>query len=67
MDPKPVIFTQSDTNPSNFAPQPMVVVGGIPVPLADVISALEGVTGYDAADTQTLKNVDGTLTWVDDA
>ena len=23
-------------------------------------------TGYDAAKTQTLKNIEGTLTWVDD-
>ena len=24
------------------------------------------ITGYDATKTQTLKNVNGTLTWVDD-
>lgn len=27
---------------------------------------LESITGYDATKTQTLKNVNGTLTWVDD-
>ena len=27
---------------------------------------LTQVTGYDVTKTQTLKNVEGTLTWVDD-
>lgn len=27
---------------------------------------LTQVTGYDKTQTQTLKNVEGTLTWVDD-
>lgn len=28
---------------------------------------LTGITGYDATKTQILKNVNGTLTWVDEA
>ena len=31
------------------------------------VNALSSITGYDATKTQTLKNVQGTLTWVDDA
>lgn len=30
----------------------------------DVLTA---ITGYDASKTQILKNVEGTLTWVDEA
>lgn len=29
-------------------------------------SFLKNIPGYDAAKTQTLKNINGTFTWVDD-
>lgn len=29
-EPKPVVLTQADTNPSTYAPEPLVVVGAIP-------------------------------------
>ena len=36
--------------------------------IAEAVEALDPTefTGYDATKTQTLKNVAGTLTWVDD-
>lgn len=36
--------------------------------IAESVEALDPTeyTGYDSAKTQTLKNVEGTLTWVDD-
>ena len=36
--------------------------------LVDAINEVnpKGLTGYDASKTQTLKNINGTLTWVDD-
>ena len=38
------------------------------VTVADITSGdvLKSITGYDATKTQTLKNINGTLTWVDD-
>ena len=37
-DPKPVVLTQSATNPSAFDPQPLVVVGNLPVPASAVVA-----------------------------
>lgn len=34
--PKPVVLTQSATNPGDLAPEPLVVVGNLPVPAAQV-------------------------------
>lgn len=34
---KPVVLTQSATNPSSFDPEPLVVVGNLPVPAAQVV------------------------------
>lgn len=36
--------------------------------VADIVSGdvLKSITGYNATKTQTLKNINGTLTWVDD-
>jgi len=35
--PKPVVLTQSATNPSTLgAPEPLVIVGNLPVPAAQV-------------------------------
>ena len=36
--------------------------------LTNIVESLDPTeyTGYDATKTQTLKNVEGTLTWVDD-
>lgn len=62
MNPKPIVLTQSDTNPEVYDPQPMVVVGSLPAGAVDLTS----LPGYDAGETQTLKNVTGTLTWVTD-
>lgn len=63
--PKPITLTQvaSSTGP---APQPMVVVGGVPVGEADLLTVLESVDGYDVEETQTLKHVSGVLTWETD-
>ncbi len=42
---KPVILTQSATNPSTLgAPEPLVIVGNLPVPAAQVV-ALTAVPG----------------------
>ena len=35
---KPVVLTQSATNPSSFDPEPLLVVGNMPVPAAQVVS-----------------------------
>lgn len=61
-DPKPITLTQTDTNPGANEPQPMVMVGQLDVDTLD----LTGVADYDAGETQTLKHVSGTLTWVTD-
>lgn len=61
-DPKPITITYVDsasyTGPD---PQPFAVVG-------DEAGApdLTGIDGYDAGEIQTLKNVNGTFTWVTD-
>lgn len=34
--PKPVVLTQSATNPSDYAPEPLIIVGNLPVPAAQV-------------------------------
>lgn len=31
------------------------------------LEAVKSITGYDASKTQVLKNINGTLTWVDEA
>lgn len=61
MDPKPISLTQDDGSYAGPDPQPMTVVGGT------AILDYTGIAGYDAAETQTLKHVSGTLTWVTDA
>ena len=50
--------TQSSTNP--------VTSGGVYTALGDKQADITTLTGYDSTKTQTLKNVNGTLTWVDD-
>lgn len=65
--PKPIVLTQTDSNPSAEAPQPFVVVGGVPVPIANVVTALKTLPGYAAASTQTLKHdTSGVVKWVTD-
>jgi len=56
-DPKPIVLTQSATNPSAFDPQPFVVVGNLPVPAASVV-ALTAVpaTFADVAAVRTYLN-----------
>lgn len=49
-DPKPISLTSSESAPGAQTPQPFVAV----------------IPGYDAAETQTLKNIEGVLTWVTD-
>lgn len=45
-------------------------INGVGVKVGNILIAdntnLTSITGYDATKTQTLKNVSGTLTWVDD-
>lgn len=48
---QPISLTSAATNPEATAPVPFLLV----------------IPGYDAAETQTLKNVEGVLTWVTDA
>lgn len=36
--PRPVVLTQSATNTGTGAPEPLVVIGNIPVPAAQVVS-----------------------------
>ena len=50
MASKPVSLTTVASDPSDYAPEPLVLV----------------VPGYDAGETQTLKSVSGVLTWVTD-
>ncbi|QDP65422.1 MAG: hypothetical protein Tp182DCM212571_40 [Prokaryotic dsDNA virus sp.] len=54
---KPVVLTQSATNPSSFDPEPLVVVGNLPVPAAQV-TALTAVPGSfaDLAAVRTYLN-----------
>lgn len=59
-DPKPIVLTQTDTNPSSQDPQPLIVVGG------NAVLDYTEIADYDAAETQTLKHVSGELTWVTD-
>lgn len=62
---KPVTLTQGASNPTGQAPQPFLVVGGIPVPIADVVTALKTLPGYSAGALQTLKHdTSGNLNWV---
>lgn len=67
---KPVTLTQIDAinYESNNDPQPLVVVGPIPgsATVGTVTAALEALDGFDEEETQTLKNVEGVLTWVTD-
>lgn len=51
---KPVVLTQSATNPSGLDPEPLIVVGNLPVPAAQV-TALTAVPGSfaDLAAVQT--------------
>ena len=48
------LYNYTDGTPSNLAKK------------TDISSFFANITGYDATKTQTLKNVNGTLTWVDD-
>ena len=48
------LYDYTDGTPSNLAKK------------TDISSFFANITGYDATKTQTLKNVNGTLTWVDD-
>lgn len=48
---QPISLTSAATNPEATAPVPFLLV----------------IPGYDAAETQTLKNVEGVLTWVTNA
>lgn len=50
--------TQNSTNP--------VTSGGVYTALSGKQADITTITGYDATKTQTLKNVSGVLTWVDD-
>ena len=52
------LYIEADGDPDAFAK-----TANIPTAVA---TYLAGLTGYDASKTQTLKNVEGTLTWVDD-
>lgn len=36
-------------------------------PTAQVALVIDSIAGYDAEETQSLKHVDGVLTWVTDA
>ena len=50
--------TQDSTNP--------VTSDGVYTALSGKQADITSISGYDATKTQTLKNVNGTLTWVDD-
>lgn len=68
MDPKPITLTQVTADGyTGPEPQPMVVVGAFDTYLTNFVAAMTQLDGYDAGETQTLKNVSGTLTWVTDA
>lgn len=63
VSPKPISITTSDTNPGTYDPKPYVIANDT---FADAVTAfLEGLTDFDAEADQTLQNLSGTLTWVD--
>ena len=66
--PKPISLTQVATNTYAGAgdPQPFVVVGDIPGGSGGAAFDPTELAGYDDGETQTLKNVNGVLTWVTD-
>lgn len=70
LTPKPISLTQVDAidYTGTHDPQPFVVVGDVPggATVGTVTAVLEALDGYDAEETQTLKNVEGVLTWVTD-
>jgi len=52
---------------ANTNPQVLTIASnGGNLSWGDVSNLLSAVSGYDATKTQTLKNINGTLTWVDD-
>ena len=57
MAAKPVVLTQAATNPSPYAPEPLVIIGNLPVPAAQV-QALTAVPGSfaDLAAVRTYLN-----------
>lgn len=54
-----------DTTPTSASTNP-VTSGGVYTALSGKQADITTITGYDATKTQTLKNVSGVLTWVDD-
>lgn len=61
---KPITLTQADTwTGDGMTPQPMVLIGDVPSAAVD----LTDIADYDAGETQVLKNISGTLTWVTEA
>lgn len=52
------LYSEAEGDPDYFE-----AAGDVPT---DIANFLKGLMGYDASKTQTLKNVTGTLTWVDD-
>lgn len=52
--PRPVVLTQAATNLGTLAPEPLVVVGNIPVPAAQVVNLTAVPASFaDVAAVQT--------------
>lgn len=62
--PKPVSLTNGANPTPGVDPQPLIVVGGVPITTAILTAALKGLSGYSASASQTLTNDNGTLKWV---
>lgn len=68
-EPKPItlIRTPEENYTGVYAPEPFNVIGEFPpLDVEEIELTLEALPGYSAAATQTLKNVNGTISWVTD-
>lgn len=59
-------FTTTPSADGTYVPNLSIASGTPTRSWASLLDILSSVSGYDATKTQTLKNVAGTLTWVDD-
>ena len=68
-EPKPItlIRTPEENYTGVYAPEPFNVIGEFPpLGVEEIQLTLEALPGFDIAETQTLKNVSGVVSWVTD-
>ena len=59
-------YTTTPSADGTYVPALTISSGVATRAWADLLTALSTISGYDATKTQSLKNVQGVLTWVDD-